>query len=511
MMMMEEALKALAGRTFKLFLRRNTGTTFKAITAGTIVTAILRSSSMVTLLVMSLAGAGIISLSSGIGMIMGANLGTTMTGWLVAMLGFKFDIEAMVLPLLAISGIGLVFLKGEKLVSTCKMLMGFSFMFLGLDYLKDSFAEIATTVDFSFLAGKPLLLFSLFGAVFTAIIQSSSLSMTIYLTSMASGILNLEQAAFLMVGSELGTTATGLLGTIKGNAIRRKVGYSQFWFNAFTCVVTLPLLLPYISHVPALIGQKDPLTALVTMQSLMNLTGILLFTPFLNRFLKWLESRVKDEHGNVSRYISTAMPAETVTGLESLEHEIPYFMQSVWMFNRNVFDKTDQPQELLRRYFVLKQHENEVIDYCFHLQQGQLSKEETKKTDRLLEAARRASISAKNLKDVQHNLEDLDNSIEEADTDLVHDIRQFQKQFYEKLQQYLIRVQDLSNGELDELDQWQDEFFHKEIGLLYKRDHEAGEELDKTSGLNMLRGINKSNESMIRALKLICGHEQSPA
>src|SRR5690554_4729642 len=181
MFMMEESLKELAGRSFKKFLRKHTNNSVKAVFSGTLITAVLQSSSMLALLVMSFAGAGIIGLKNGIGIILGANLGTTFTGWIVSWLGFKLDIGAVILPFIAIGGLGIIFLKSEKLSNISKMIMGFSFMFLGLNYMKNGFAEFAEHIDFSFIADKHPLLFVAFGVLLSASIQSSSASMMIFL------------------------------------------------------------------------------------------------------------------------------------------------------------------------------------------------------------------------------------------------------------------------------------------------------------------------------------------
>ena len=147
---------------------------------------------MVVLLVMSFAGAGIIQLSSGIGMIMGANLGTTITGWIVSLLGFKLDLGQIILPFLALGGLGVIFLKSEKWSNLSKFLMGFSLMFLGLDYMKDGFAYFAANMDLSFLKGQPGIVFLIIGLLLTAAIQSSSAAMLIFLSSLAAGIITLE-------------------------------------------------------------------------------------------------------------------------------------------------------------------------------------------------------------------------------------------------------------------------------------------------------------------------------
>src|SRR5574343_822265 len=193
MSILEEALSNLVGRTFKLFLRKYTKRPYQAVLAGTAATSVLQSSAMVILLVMSLAGAGVIGLESGIGMIMGANLGTTATGWIVSLIGFQFKITSFVFPLIAVGGIGSVFVKKEKWKQAFHFILGFSFMFLGLDYMKGGFESFAATVALSFLQGKNPFLFVLTGAVLSAGIQSSSGAMMIFLSSLAAGVITLDQ------------------------------------------------------------------------------------------------------------------------------------------------------------------------------------------------------------------------------------------------------------------------------------------------------------------------------
>ena len=128
MRMLEESLRNLAGRSFKKFLRKYTENRIEAVGSGMLVTMVIQSSSMVTLLVMSFAGAGLIGLQNGIGMIMGANLGTTVTGWIVTILGFKLDIGSVILPIVAIGGLGSVFIKKDKPHYLSRFLLGFSFL-----------------------------------------------------------------------------------------------------------------------------------------------------------------------------------------------------------------------------------------------------------------------------------------------------------------------------------------------------------------------------------------------
>ena len=200
---------------------------------------------MVALLVMSFAGAGIIGLKNGIGIILGANLGTTMTGWIVSWLGFKLDLGAIILPFIAIGGLGIIFLKSEKLSNLSKLLMGFSFIFLGLNYMKNGFAEFAEHIDFSFITDKHPLLFVAFGILLSASIQSSSAAMMIFLSSLAAGVITLNQGFYLVIGSDLGTTITAIIGTINANSIKKKVGWSQVFFNVFNTILALSFIKGY--------------------------------------------------------------------------------------------------------------------------------------------------------------------------------------------------------------------------------------------------------------------------
>ena len=144
MVLLESALEFLAGRSFKQFLRRHTHHPVKAILSGIGITAILQSSSVVSLMVLAFVGAGIIELKNAIGIIIGSNLGTTLTGWVVAYFGFSFNIESFALPFLAFGGLSMVFFpKKEILYHVGQLFVGFGFLFLGLDYMKSSIDQFS--------------------------------------------------------------------------------------------------------------------------------------------------------------------------------------------------------------------------------------------------------------------------------------------------------------------------------------------------------------------------------
>jgi phosphate:Na+ symporter len=501
MYMLEEALKNLAGRSFKIFLRRYTGNRIKAILSGTIVTMLLQSSTLVTILVMSLAGAGVIGMSSGIGMILGANLGTTATGWLVSLVGFKMNIETLIMPLMAIGGLGIAFLKTEKLASFSKLLMGFSIMFLGLNYMKNSFVAIATHVDLSSMQDSPFILFVMFGFVFTALIQSSSASMTIYLSSLAAGIITLPQAAFLIIGSDVGTSVTGLIGSLNGNAMRRKIGLSQFFFNVLNAVIALLIFTPLFYVIKQLLHVSDPLFSLVLFHSLFNLAGILFLLPFLNFFIGLMERYVKGEVRRVSRYISSGNPAESVSGIELLEKETVVFMEQVLTFNSSFFISSDTESTFLSAYLNIKQYENEISQFFLSMKQLKITRAETLKLTRLTDAVRQAALSAKDLKDVQHNIAALRNAVSPDATLLLSETEQRQQKFNAELMTIFAGITTVAESDLNQLNEMQRKFYNDETTILYHSIPTLPQEVDLSSMLNMLRAINRSNEYAVNAVQ----------
>ena len=150
MFLLEDAIKTLSGKAFKRMIRLYTKGRMRAIASGTFTTAILQSSAAVSLMVLAFVGAGIMTMENGIGVIMGSNIGTTFTAWIVATLGFKIKIEAFALPIIGVAGIGLIFFKSSsRSFHACRLLIGFGFLFLGLDYMKSSVESLTQNLDMS--------------------------------------------------------------------------------------------------------------------------------------------------------------------------------------------------------------------------------------------------------------------------------------------------------------------------------------------------------------------------
>jgi phosphate:Na+ symporter len=177
MLLLEEAIKNLSDRTFKKIIHRYTNGRIRSVLAGTFATAILQSSSAVSLMVLAFAGAGIMSMGNAIGVILGSNIGTTLTSWIVATVGFKLNIELLSLPFIGIGGLGLIFLgKSKRGIHFSRLLVGFGFLFMGLDYMKRSFDFLSNDFDVASLPDYGAWFYVLIGFALTALssVQFSS-------------------------------------------------------------------------------------------------------------------------------------------------------------------------------------------------------------------------------------------------------------------------------------------------------------------------------------------------
>ena len=503
MRLLQESIHNLAGRSFKKFLRRYTENRLEAVLSGTFVTILVQSSSMITLLVMSFAGAGLIGLENGIGMIMGANLGTTVTGWLVALLGFKFGIGSLILPFVAIGGLGTAFFKSEKIASLSKFLMGFSLMFLGLDYMKEGFLEFAQRFDMSFLKGYNSIFFIFIGFSLTAAIQSSSGAMMIYLASLATGIITVDQGFYLVIGGEIGTTVSAIIGTINGNSISKKVGWSQFLYNLITAVIATLLMSIFKIIIEVLLQIKDPLLQLVAFHSLFNLMSILIMLPFLGLFTRFIDKFIQSKDSMQAKKIALVSPKESSTAIEALEEEADSFILKVIDTNARFFRlKTESLIDPIESYFLLKKYEEEVLRFSMNVLMNPLSPDEVLKANHLGACFRNATLSAKDLKDVKHNLADLHNSGSDHLHDFYHLIKTNQQQLYSEMKTLINHSKELNSEDLENLDNLHLSFYNLENEELQKAVRESKHrDMDIPSLLNMLREINNSNEALLIALQ----------
>jgi len=291
---LESGVKGFAGKSFRNLLQRYTNKSWKGIFTGTLFTIVLQSSTMVSLLVLAFLGAGMLTLKNGLGVILGANLGTTFSGWVIATLGFKFDIADFSYPFIVVGILLYLLLYNRPVLKNIgSFLLGFGFLFLGLDYMKDALDTVAGSIDISMFSQYGLWAFFILGLIITALIQSSSAMVVILLSTLNAGLLDIYQATAMLIGANIGTTTTMAIAAIGSTADKKRLALFNLLFNIITCLVVFALLKPLLLLISNVFYVKDALLTLVSFHTLLNIIGIVLFLPFLGLFEKFLQTRFK--------------------------------------------------------------------------------------------------------------------------------------------------------------------------------------------------------------------------
>ncbi len=329
--LMTDGLKVAAGRALAGILGRWTRTRFHGLLAGMLVTSLVQSSSAVTVAVIGFVNAGMLTLAQAVWVIFGSNVGTTMTGWLVALIGFNFRIEVLALPLI---GLGMLMrLSGEGLRHGAlgTALAGFGLFFLGIDLLRDGFAQLGADASLETLdSGGPggMLLFTLIGILLTTVMQSSSAALAVALTAAAGGLVPLTTAAAVVVGANVGTTSTALFAVLGATPNARRTAAAHVVFNLATGVVAL-MILPWLLALIELLRAAlelpaAPATTLALFHTGFNLLGVLLIWPFSARLVALLEARFRtaEEDEARPRYLDDTVLAVPTLALDALTREV---------------------------------------------------------------------------------------------------------------------------------------------------------------------------------------------
>lgn len=416
---MESGLKNLAGKSFRTFLRKHTQNPFKAIIVGVLVTSILQSSSVVSLMVLAFVGAGIIPLRNAIAIILGTNLGTTITGWIVAAVGFKFPIDAFALPFLGVGGILVTLMNNRKFFAEIgRFLIGFGALFMGLNYMKNAVEvkEVALTF-FESLQLAPHFFFVI-GVILTAIIQSSSATMAITLSALYAGVIPLEVAGAIVIGGYVGTTITVFLGALGASHIKKRVAFAHVGFNLLTSVLALIILLPLLTFVKHVLAINDPLYQLVSFHSLFTFIGIIVLFPFIGAYEKLLVKWIQPKAMQSLSPLLESVPVEVIDGaIEAIRKESHDFLERIKKYRFTAFneEKKTFTQQILEQgkdnvesqYADIQLKEGELITYYLSIQKEVMTPAETKQLDQFVFGIKRMSMAAKYIKTIFHTITEL--------------------------------------------------------------------------------------------------------
>jgi len=427
MLLIEESVRALSGRAFRRIIRQYTDGRLRSIGSGAFVTALLQSSSAVSLMVLAFVGAGVMSMENAIGVIMGSNIGTTFTAWIVATLGFKIKIESFALPFIGIGAIGLIFFKAPSKPSlVSRLLVGFGFLFLGLDYMKGSVENLTQTFDLYQFPTYGLWFYVLIGTLSTAIMQASAATIAIVLTALNSQLITFNMAMAMVIGANVGTTITVLLGAIGGVQAKKRVALSHLIFNVITGIIaffSIPILVGIINLF--LDVKTNSLTGLALFHTLFNVLGVIIFFPFVGWLSRMLVKFYPDFKPILTVYIDKTPTEISEAATAALRKEICHLLQECQLYHlrllkidpKLVLDNDTPFEKNLKRKFTLddlygsiKMLHAEIFTYYSRIQSQKLNELEAKELERLIYASRNIMNALKNFKGIGHNMDEFDSS-----------------------------------------------------------------------------------------------------
>ena len=292
---MTSGLRRLSGDRLRGWLARSTRSPLTGVLTGAGVTAIIQSSSATTVAAVGFVGAGLLTFGESLGIIFGANIGTTITGWMVAVLGFKLKLAEAAMPLLFVAGLANLFRSKPRLQGAGSALAGFCLLFIGISYLQDGLAGFESHIDLSdwgtVSVGGRLLLVGV-GVVLTLVTQSSSATVATALTAVNASMIDLPQALAVIIGADIGTTATTALATIGGTTASRRTGFAHVIYNVLTGIAAFLLLPLYLQAVSRWMGpmvEGSPEAMAVLFHTLFNVLGVVLILPFTAPFGRLIE------------------------------------------------------------------------------------------------------------------------------------------------------------------------------------------------------------------------------
>ncbi len=390
MALMTEGLKLAAGQSLARLLARATQTRLRGLMTGVAVTALVQSSSAVTVAIIGFVHAGLMSLVAALWVLFGSNVGTTMTAWIVALVGLKFKIEALALPLIALGALLRLTGPGTRRGHFGTALAGFGLLFLGLGLLQSAFVAAAKAIELPRGTGVVMLLLQLaIGTSMTVLMQSSSASMAVALTAAHSGLISLESAAAVVIGANIGTTVTAVLAGIGATANAKRVALAHVLFNVLTGVAAL-LLLPWLLGLLLWLARRlsdEPGAAavLALFHTSFNLLGVLLMWPLADRLSHWLQQRFVTAEGDLRpQYLDRTVLGVPTLALDALAAE----MRRLSGFVQALLAQLPGQAPKLQQLQTLSALGESIDRFAESIHRGQMTPTEAARLSELLRAER---------------------------------------------------------------------------------------------------------------------------
>jgi len=373
MISLQQGFKSFTGGILERVLKAVTNSLTKRLCFGVITTMMMQSSSLLSVLVISFISAGLLDLASGIGIIFGANLGTTTGAWLVAGFGLKVKISAYAMPIL-VFGVLFIIQKSKNFQGLGYILTGIGFLFLGIHYMKegfDAFKDTITLSDYAMSGFYGLLVFAGLGVAITVIIQSSGAAMVLIITALAAGQISYENSLALAIGTNIGTTMTAILGSLSANIKGKRLAGAHLIFNLFTSVIAIIFIDQFILSVDWIcmminIAADDYTLKLATFHTLFNMVGIIIMLPMVNLLASMLEKLLVDKAGAVDKpnflmasaleYPDTAVEAVRKETEHLYDNVVHIILKTMGLHRRDVFTNQDL-SDIVKHYQKLPDYD----------------------------------------------------------------------------------------------------------------------------------------------------------
>lgn len=485
MKIMSEGLQKFAGDSLRRILTAMTTNRVTGVLTGVLITALIQSSSATTVMVVSFVNAGLLTLTQSIGVIMGANIGTTVTAWLISALGFKVDIAAFALPLLAFA-LPLFFSGKSSRKSIGEFVFGFAFLFMGLQSLKanapdlganpEMLAFVQNYTDMGFFS---IILFLFIGAILTMIVQASAATMAITLIMCANGWIDYHLGVALVLGENIGTTITANLAALTGNTQARRAALAHLVFNVFGVMWVLVLFYPFTNAVSWFVTHvmkvSDPVVAvsfkLAAFHTAFNISNTFIMIWFVSLIEKTvctlIKPKVEDEEYRL-RYITGGMLSTAELSILQAHKEISLFAErTARMFNmvKELFYEKNE-ETFLKTYSRIEKYENisdrmeiEIANYLTEVSEGRLSSESKEEIRIMLRAV-------SEIESIADSCNNLARSIKRRN--------EFKSEFTEEQNKHLDHMFELVSGALNRMNLilHKPELVHDDINPSYNIENE---------------------------------------
>jgi phosphate:Na+ symporter len=413
MTLMSEGLQKAAGDRLRSFLESMTSTRFKRVLTGVIITALIQSSSGTTVMVVSMVNAGLLSLANGIGVIMGANIGTTVTAWIISLFGFSMDISKIAIPFVAF---GFIFTLSRKSKNRNigQFIIGFSLLIIGLSAMKssvpdlnshpDALAFVRNLTGFGF--GSELIFLAI-GTLLTIILQASSATMALTLVFVSNGWIDFNMAAAMVLGENIGTTITANIAAVVANYSAKRAARAHTVFNVFGVIWVLsifPIFLKFIGHIITLMGLPNPNTSdltlidqnpdisksvlygICTLHTLFNVTNTLILIWFIPQIEKMVTLMVPTPEGEGEvfrlKFIQGGPLSTAELSLDEAKQEVIHFSEICYKgfgYVRAAVNETDKGKfdelnaKLVKYEEITDRIEYEIAAYLSGVSKGEIS------------------------------------------------------------------------------------------------------------------------------------------